>query len=217
MKNSLFLFILIGTLYLQAEIKIVEKYLNFGEERIAMTKKYILEHYGKKVNNIRIEPKVIVLHWTGSMSFNGTFNYLKGQRLNGRKDIMKASSLNVSAHYMVDRDGTIYSLMPDNWMARHVIGLNYSAIGIENIGGKNNKEDLTQAQVDANIDLIIYLKQKYKGIEYLIGHYEYKKMEKTTLWLEKDKNYRTGKGDPGRKFTKSVRDGVQFLELKGAP
>ena len=32
----------------------------------------------------------------------------------------------------VDRDGTICRLMPETWMARHVIGLNYSAIGIEN-------------------------------------------------------------------------------------
>ena len=37
-------------------------------------------------------------------------------------------------------------------MARHVIELNYSSIGIENVGGETNKkEDLTPAQVHANI------------------------------------------------------------------
>ncbi len=45
--------------------------------------------------------------------------------------------------------------MPENYMARHVIGLNYYSIGIENVGGKNNrKEDLTKAQLESNIKLI---------------------------------------------------------------
>jgi beta-N-acetylhexosaminidase len=119
---------------------------------------------------------------------------------------------------MVDRDGTIYRLMPDNWMARHVIGLNYSTIGIENIGGKGNKaEDLTPAQLKSNIALVHYLKNKYPKIEYLMGHYEYRQMEKTTLWLELDKGYRTVKNDPGKKFMSDVRKAVKPLGLKAPP
>lgn len=105
--------------------------------------------------------------------------------------------------------------MPDNIMARHVIGLNYSSIGIENIGGEDNiKEDLTKAQVQANIDLVTYLTLKYPNIEYLIGHHEYRLMEKTALWLERDAGYRTQKRDPGEKFMNSVRQGVKDLRLK---
>ena len=67
--------------------------------------------------------------------------------------------------------------MPSNWMARHVIGLNYSSIGIENVGGKGNKkDDLTPEQLKSNIALVAYLKGKYPTIEYLIGHHEYTKM-----------------------------------------
>jgi len=33
--------------------------------------------------------------------------------------------------------------MPDNWMGRHVIGLNYNSIGVENVGGVDDKQDLT--------------------------------------------------------------------------
>jgi len=107
--------------------------------------------------------------------------------------------------------------MPDNYMARHVIGLNYSAIGVENVGGEaNKKEDLTPAQVTANIKLVEYLKEKYPDIEYLIGHYEYKQMQKNPLWLEKDASYRTTKADPGAKFMQAVREGVKELHLKGA-
>jgi beta-N-acetylhexosaminidase len=151
------------------------------------------------------------------MNFEDSFKRLNAEKLfSDRKDIAKASTLNVSAHFLVDRDGTIYQLMPDNFMARHVIGLNYSAIGVENVGGEaNKKEDLTPEQTAANIRLVKYLKEKYPGITYLIGHYEYQKMQKTPLWLERDAAYRTTKADPGRKFMQAVRAGVKSLQLKG--
>ena len=52
-----------------------------------------------------------------------------------RPELGKADEVNVSAHFLVDRDGTIYRLMPETRLARHVIGLNWCAIGIENVGG----------------------------------------------------------------------------------
>ncbi len=200
-------------------LQIIDKPIDFGAERIAMTKAYIKSHYGQTVSNIEIVPKIIVLHWTAEMDFDKSFKRLKPQRLlTDRKDIVKASALNVSSQFMVDRDGTIYRLMPENWMARHVIGLNYSSIGIENIGGKDNKaEDLTPAQLQANIDLVRYLKAKYPSITYMIGHHEYKQMEATSLWLEKDKGYRTVKSDPGAEFMSDVRKAVKNLQLKTPP
>lgn len=199
------------------EITIIDKPIDFGQERIDMTKEYIKTHYGFEVENIEIEPKIIVLHWTADMSFDKSFNRLKPQKLfSDRKDIVKASALNVSSQFMVKRDGTIYRLMPENWMARHVIGLNYSSIGIENIGGKsNNKEDLTPAQVKANIALVRYLKAKYPTITHMIGHHEYQEMETSNLWLEMDKGYRTEKSDPGDKFMMDVRGEVLDLNLSG--
>ena len=200
------------------EIKIIDKPIDFGQERIDMTKAYIKKHYGYEVENIEIEPRIIVLHWTADMSFDKSFKRLNPQKLfSDRKDIVKASALNVSSQFMVKRDGTIYRLMPENWMARHVIGLNYSSIGIENIGGKsNNKEDLTPAQLKANIALVRYLSEKYPSISHVIGHHEYREMENTELWLEMDKGYRTEKSDPGDKFMSDVRGAVKDLNLLGA-
>ncbi len=200
-------------------LKIIDKPIDFGPERIAMTKAYIAKHYGKRVKDITIVPKIIVLHWTAELDFVRSFNRLKPQYLlTDRKDIAKASLLNVSAHFLVDRDGTIYRLMPENWMARHVIGLNYAAIGVENVGGKGNKiDDLTPAQREANKRLVRYLKAKYPTIEYLIGHHEYRQMEQTPLWLERDKGYRTQKRDPGERFMQEVREAVKDLKLKKPP
>jgi len=195
---------------LQTKNSLIQKPIKFTKKRIALTKEYIKQHYGVDAQSIEIEPKVVVVHWTAVMDLEKSFKRLEAELLlSDRKEIASASALNVSAHFLVDRDGTIYQLMPDNWMARHVIGLNYSSIGIENVGGEaNKKEDLTPAQLDANIRLIRYLQTKYPTIKHIIGHYEYREFEKTPLWLEKDDGYRTKKVDPGEKFIKNVRDAL---------
>ena len=189
---------------------IVQKPITFTQKRKDMTKEYIKTHYGFNVREIMIKPEMIVLHWTAVMDFNECFERLKGEELySDRGDIANASALNVSAHFLVARDGTIYQLMPDNWMARHVIGLNYSTIGIENVGGEGNaKDDLTDAQLKSNIKLVKYLQQKYPIIKQIIGHHEYREYEDSPLWLEKDVGYRTIKADPGERFTNAVRAGV---------
>ena len=42
-------------------------------------------------------------------------------------------------------------------------------------------------------------------------------MESTSLWLEKDKGYRTVKSDPGDKFMSHIRNAVECLDLKAPP
>ena len=195
---------------LHTKNSIIQKPINFSQKRIKLTKEYIKKHYDIDARNITITPKIVVVHWTAVMDLERSFKRLESELLfSDRKDIASASALNVSSHFLVDRDGTIYQLMPDNWMARHVIGLNYSSIGIENVGGEaNKKEDLTSAQLDANIRLIEYLQAKYPSIKHIIGHYEYREFEKTPLWLEKDDGYRTKKADPGEKFITQIREAL---------
>lgn len=195
---------------LLTKASIIQKPLLFGEKRKELTLAYIKEHYGLTPKDITIVPKMIVLHWTADMSFEKSFERLYPELLvSDRTDIVNASVLNVSAHFLIDRNGSIYQLMPDNFMARHVIGLNYTSIGIENIGGENNeKEDLTEAQLQANIRVVKYLQAKYPTINHVIGHHEYMQYEKDSLWLEKDALYRTQKKDPGQKFMKDVRDAL---------
>ena len=195
---------------LHTKESIIQKPIDFGKQRVSLTKAYIKKHYGMDVKDITITPRMVVVHWTAVDNFKDSFSRLYPQTLlTDRKDIAQASALNVSSHFLIDRDGTIYQLMPENWMARHVIGLNYSAIGIENVGGKDNKiEDLTPAQLDANLRLIRYLQAKYPTIEHIIGHYEYRDFENTPLWLERDAGYRTRKADPGKTFMKRLRDAL---------
>ena len=106
--------------------------------------------------------------------------------------------------------------MKDNIMARHVIGLNYSSIGIENVGGIEGYP-LTNEQLISNVKLVKYLKSKYPKIDYLIGHFEYTNFENHELWLEKDSLYRTIKIDPGIEFMNKLRKDLNNLNFKELP
>lgn len=196
--------------------EIIDKPITFDEQRKELTLEYLSEHYGLEQDEPTIIPKMIVLHWTVIPTFEKSFEFFKGPLLaSSRGDISGAGQLNVSSQFMVDRDGTIYRLMPENVMARHVIGLNHCAIGVENIGGTADLP-MTEAQVEANIALVTYLANRY-DIDYLIGHYEYQRFEKHPLWLEKDSGYRTEKTDPGADFMAKVRQGTQQLNFKPIP
>ena len=197
---------------------IVDRPISFSEARKSMTLAYIREHYGLAPADIGITPRMIVLHWTAIEDLEGSFRAFDRETLSGRPDLAGAGDVNVSIHFLVDRDGTIYRLMPETWMARHVIGLNYDAIGVENVGtGGRDGDTLTPAQVEANIRLVRYLARKHPTIEYLIGHHEYQAFEGHPLWRELDDDYRTAKIDPGERFMRAVRAGVAGLGLAGAP
>jgi len=185
---------------------ILDKPIVFDKQRITLTKKYISAHYGLKPTDISIIPRIIVVHWTAEDDLEKSFNHFKDPTLScDRAEIRQASALNVSAHFLVDRQGEVYRLMPENYMARHTIGLNYSAIAIENVGGEKSVDNLTPAQLHANIQLIKYLKNAHPTIKYLIGHHEYTECKDLDLWLEKDKDYETLKYDPGDKFMQALR------------
>jgi N-acetyl-anhydromuramyl-L-alanine amidase AmpD len=198
-----------------AEMKIIDKPIVFNKEREALTLQYLSDRYNLKQDEPTISPKMIVLHWTVIPTFEETFATFNPSTLPARPDIKAASDLNVSAQFLVDRDGSIFRLLPETIMARHVIGLNHCAIGIENVGGTENLP-LTASQLESNIWLVKYLSDKY-DIEYLIGHYEYTLFEGHELWLEKDEGYRTEKEDPGVGFMKKVRKATEKFNFKPVP
>ncbi len=217
MKQHILIFLLfLGLAACESELAIIDTPIIFDENRKSMTLDYLKERYELDRASIEITPKMIVLHWTVYETLAESFAAFEKPSLpNWRPDIENISGLNVSAHFLVDRDGTIYRLMPENYMARHVIGLNHCAIGIENVGGTENAP-LTKEQLKSNIQLVIYLAKKYP-IEYLIGHYEYTRFEGHPLWLEVDDGYRTEKTDPGPDFMKNVREATRSFNFKPLP
>lgn len=195
---------------------IVDKPIIFNAERKEMTLEYLTDRYGLEQDTPEIIPKMIVLHWTVIPTLKKSYEAFEQPKLpNWRPDIKSVSGLNVSSQFLVDQDGTIYQLLPETTMARHVIGLNHCAIGVENVGG-TEELPLTKAQLKSNIWLVRYLASKY-DIEYVIGHYEYTNFEGHPLWLEKDDGYRTKKTDPGPEFMRKVRKATKKLNFKPVP
>ena len=113
--------------------------------------------------------------------------------------------MNVSSQFLVDRDGTVYRLLPETTLARHVIGYNWCAIGVENVGGEGGAEDLTDAQVAANVRLIRALHEKYPTIQYVFGHYQQTAARASGLYIEQVEGYHSIKSDPGPSFMSAVR------------
>ncbi|QLE00517.1 N-acetylmuramoyl-L-alanine amidase [Galbibacter sp. BG1] len=206
---------IIGAIVASCGPKIIDEPIVFNNERSELTLDYMQEHYNLDVEEPTIIPKMVVVHWTAIPSFQKSLDAFYDVYLpNFRTAISGAGNLNVSSQFLVDQDGTIYRLMPETTMARHVIGLNHCAIGIENVGGPDLP--LTDAQLKSNIKLIKYLKKKYP-IDYVIGHYEYQLFEGHELWLEQDEGYRTVKTDPNVEFMTSIREALTNLDLKPLP
>lgn len=181
-----------------------------------MLLEYMQDHYGMNPETPMIDPRMIVVHWTAIPTLEASFEAFYEPTLPAsRATIGKASPLNVSVPYLIDRDGTIYQLMPDTLFARHVIGLNHTAIGIENVGD-GDQYPLTEAQLDSNEKLIRYLMDKYP-VEYVIGHHEYQQFIGHPLWKEKDAAYLTEKDDPGDAFMAQLRDRLSDLTMKPLP
>lgn len=183
---------------------IVEKFVNWTENRERLTREYSELHYGFSIT--RIEPQAIVIHWTAGSTFEAAYNMFYDEAMTYGED---SGTVNVSSQFIVDKDGTIYQLMPENYMAKHAIGYNWCAIGIENVGGENGVENLTQAQLESNLELIRYLREKYPAIKYIFGHYQQVTARASGLFIENVPDYFAGKIDPGKIFMQQLKDNLQ--------
>ena len=96
-------------------------------------------------NGARIEK--IVLHCTEA-SLVGTI-----------EEFQKSGGRQVSAHYVIDRNGDIYQMVSDSDRANHCMGANESSIGIEHVGTET--DSLATPQAAASAALIRWLLEQY--------------------------------------------------------
>ena len=203
MKTMLLLFLLLQVAFLPraaAMPRIVDMPIPWNEEKDRLTQEYSQLHYWDP--QVEIIPQAVVVHWTVSTTWESPYNYFYPEQ-------MADGTLNVASHFLVDRDGTIYRLTPETRLNRHIIGYNWCAIGIENVGGMDNMEDLTYEQLVANIELIRYLHAKYPTIQYVFGHYQQDVARETGLYIEHVDGYYSIKTDPGPIFMRGLKDNLK--------
>lgn len=124
-------------------------------------------NYNARKNGAK--PSLIILHYTGMPSAQGAL------------DRMCDPAAEVSAHYMIDKDGTLYQLVAEDKRAWHAgvsfwkgeADINSHSIGIELVNGGHEigYEPFPAAQIDALMRLLPQIMQRH-GIkpEGVIGH-----------------------------------------------
>jgi len=151
-----------------AKPAIVQKPIPFGAERRAETAKYAARHYGLHTWRLT-HPHVIVEHYTASTSFTSAWSTFASDT----PDVELHELPGTCAHFVIDRDGTIYQLVPLTTICRHTVGLNWTAIGIEHVGTSDAQILSNPKQLAASLRLTLWLMHRYGiSLPNVIGHSE---------------------------------------------
>ncbi len=129
---------------------------------------YAERHYGIDTWRLR-SPHVIVEHYTANESFSATWNTFAADSPDPELDELPGDC----AHFVVDTDGTIYQLVRLSTMCRHTVGLNWTAIGIEQVGESDRQILDDPRQLHAVLSLTLWLMATFHiELRNVIGHNE---------------------------------------------
>jgi hypothetical protein len=147
---------------------IVKDPIPFGAAREQQMRAYALEHYGIDSYKL-VHPHLIIWHYTESATFQSVWNTFAADV----PDVTYHELPQVCAHFVVDTNGTIHQLVSLDIMCRQVVGLNYTSIGIENVGFSDGGVIGDKAQFDASLALTRWLRCRYAiPVSGVIGHNE---------------------------------------------
>jgi beta-N-acetylhexosaminidase len=147
---------------------IVSKPIPFGAQRKQEMAAYAKRHYGLSTYRLK-DPHVIVEHYTVTSTFQQTWNTFAPDRPDAELHELPGTC----SHFVIDRAGTIYQLVPLSTMCRHTVGLNYTAIGIEHVGSSDAEILSDPRQIAASLRLTRWLRCRYGiGVPNVIGHNE---------------------------------------------
>ena len=140
----------------------------FGAKRKHEMAAYAKRHYGIDDYHLR-RPHVIVEHYTLTSTFQQAFNTFAPDIPDSELHELPGTC----AHFVIDRDGTIYQLVRLTIMCRHTVGLNYTAIGIEHVGHSDAEILHDKRQLAASLELTRWLRCRYGiAVKDVIGHSE---------------------------------------------
>jgi beta-N-acetylhexosaminidase len=158
---------LVAALVAPPKPHIVWKPIPFGPARVAEMRAYAQRHYG--IRSAVLRPRAIVEHVTATSTFAAAYETFRADVPDAELHELPGTC----AHFVVDRDGTIYQLVRLNLMCRHTVGLNWAAIGIEHVGLSDAQVLADAAQMRASLALTLWLMARYRiGLANVIGHNE---------------------------------------------
>jgi N-acetylmuramoyl-L-alanine amidase-like protein len=147
---------------------IVQRPIPFATKRREEMRAYARRHYGIDDFHLR-DPKVIVEHYTVTATLQSAYATFA----NDVRDAELHELPGTCAHFIVDKDGTIYQLVALKIMCRHTVGLNWTAFGIEQVGLSAREILQRPAQYGAVVRLTSWLRCRYGiALRNVIGHNE---------------------------------------------
>jgi N-acetylmuramoyl-L-alanine amidase len=132
---------------------------------------YVRRHYSSFMAPTYrlLHPRVIVIHYTETPDFRSTFAIFAPDRPDPELHELPGTC----AHFVIDSAGVIHQLVPLSIMCRHTVGLNWTAIGIEHVGGGDAQVLDDARQMRASLRLVRWLRCRLRiSIVNVIGHNE---------------------------------------------
>jgi hypothetical protein len=140
----------------------------YGATRRREMVAYSLRHYGEDTYVLR-NPKVIVEHYTETTTAREVFNTFAPDVPDSEFHELP----NTCAHFLIEPSGRIDELVAPTLRCRHTTGLNWTAIGIENVGLSDRQVLGDRAQLRASLQLTRWLRCRYAiALANVIGHNE---------------------------------------------
>jgi N-acetylmuramoyl-L-alanine amidase len=131
---------------------IIKKHLPFTEWEQEY-REYFQQYY--RTSDLTLKPRMITLHYSGTENFARLWHtFVNGGVYDGKKG-------HLSVHFVVDKDGSIYELMPLNRKSRGTYGVNHVTISI-NLIGRNEQELISNnKQLRTSFALVRWLMKRY--------------------------------------------------------
>ncbi|GEM_PF-2198253 len=137
----------------------------------------------------------IVIHATGGPDCNAKRSFRSGT-LAGIIQYFSDNQRRISIHYIIDRNGDVVSMVPEQQIAHHVRGHNTNSIGIELINDGDGRDQFPAAQITALIALLREILPRYQLTAAALKSHA----ELDHSWLECGKQRIKRKQDPGAAF-----------------
>jgi N-acetylmuramoyl-L-alanine amidase len=149
---------------------IISDPIPFGPRRRAETAAYVSRHYGSFMQPTwrLTDPRVIVIHYTDS-DFASAFATFATDVPDAELHELPGTC----AHFLIDTAGTIHWLVPLDTICRHTVGLNWTAIGIEQVGFSDAEVLGNRQELAASLGLVRWLQCRFHiPTQNVIGHNE---------------------------------------------
>ncbi|MFL5817291.1 MAG: N-acetylmuramoyl-L-alanine amidase [Conexibacter sp.] len=144
------------------------RFIPIDDARRRETSAYGQRHYGRAGWTIA-QPHAIVEHLTENDSVDATFDTFAPDV----PDVELHELPGLCSQFVIARSGAIYQFTPIEFMCRHTVGLNWTAIGIEHVGYREDDVFARRAQLDASLRLTRWLRCRYGiPVRDVIGHAE---------------------------------------------